>query len=68
MKDIFYKNLEYFLKRDNITKAQLERELGLGNASLRKNTEPRAKTLFLISRYFDTTMDMLYTIPLSDKD
>lgn len=54
-------NISRLCKENSISIAKLEREVGLGNATIRgwKRSSPTVDKLKLVSDYFSTTVDEL---------
>lgn len=58
---MIYTNVQNLCREKGITVAQLERELGLGNATIRgwKNSSPTVERLKAVADYFGITVDAL---------
>ena len=58
---MIYDNILLLCKKKGISIARLERENGLGNATVRrwKKSTPRVETLKTIADYFEVTVDEL---------
>ena len=61
--DVNFERLEHLCHEKGITIAELERESGLGNSTIRKwkvdNNSPRLDNLHIIANYLDTTVSYL---------
>lgn len=58
---MIYTNVQNLCREKGITITQLERELGLGNATIRgwKNSSPTVERLKAVADYFGITVDAL---------
>ena len=58
---MIFSNIASLCKEKNISIAQLERETGLGNATIRtwESSDPGAKKLKKVADYLGTTVDYL---------
>lgn len=58
---MIYTNVQNLCREKGISVAQLERELGLGNATIRgwKNSSPTVERLKAVADYFGITVDAL---------
>lgn len=58
---MIYKNIVRLCKERNISVSKLEKEIGLGNATIRtwRTSSPSVDRLKLVADYFNVTMDEL---------
>lgn len=58
---LIYTNVQNLCREKGISVAQLERELGLGNATIRgwKNSSPTVEKLKAVADYFNVSVDFL---------
>lgn len=58
---MIYTNVQNLCREKGISVAQLERELGLGNATIRgwKNSSPTVEKLKAVADYFNVSVDFL---------
>ena len=59
------KNISALCKKENISIARLEKELGLGNATISRwsRSSPTVENLKKVADYFGVTVDQLLTSP-----
>lgn len=60
---MIYQNIVALCKERNISIAKLEKEIGLGNATIRmwKTSSPSVDRLKMVADYFGVTIDSLIT-------
>lgn len=68
---MFYDQLEYLCKKNNITVSGLIKKLGMSTGTVAKWKEgviPNGETILKFSQYFDTSTDYLLTGRLQSSD
>lgn len=64
---LIYENIVSLCKAKNISIAKLEKEIGLGNATIRtwKTSSPSVDRIKLVADYFGVSVDSLISEPAS---
>ena len=65
---MIYKNIVRLCKERNISVSKLEKEIGLGNATIRtwRTSSPSVDRLKLVADYFNVTMDELISANMEE--